>query len=509
MNTSANANLFSRLFDDLTETNRLAIEKADGTRISYGDLIAQSGRVANVLVARGVKPGDRVAAQTEKSVEALVLYLATVRAGAVFLPLNTAYTLNELDYFFDDAEPALIVCDPSKTGGIEAIADKIGAKVDTLDANGHGSLADGAAAADTAFATVARTDDDRAAILYTSGTTGRSKGAMLTHANLASNSLTLKEVWRFTDEDVLIHALPIYHTHGLFVASNITLFSRAAMIFLNKFDADRIIDLMARATVLMGVPTFYTRLLANPRLTKEATSHMRLFVSGSAPLLAETHREWSARTGHAVLERYGMTETNMNTSNPYDGERVPGAVGFPLPGVSARVTDPDTGKELPRGEIGMIEVKGPNVFKGYWRMPEKTRSEFRPDGFFITGDLGKIDDRGYVHIVGRGKDLVISGGFNVYPKEVESEIDAVAGVTESAVIGLPHGDLGEGVTAVVVRENGAALEEADVMRALDGRLAKFKLPKRVLFIDELPRNTMGKVQKNVLRDAYAKLYAKP
>jgi malonyl-CoA/methylmalonyl-CoA synthetase len=506
---STNANLFSRLFDQLDDPTRLAIETPDGAKISYGDLIALSGRYANYLVSRGVKPGDRVASQTEKSVPALVLYLATVRAGAVFLPLNTAYTLNELSYFFGDAEPALIVCDPSKADGIKAVADKIGAKVDTLDANGHGSLADGAAAADTAFKTVERADDDLAAILYTSGTTGRSKGAMLTHANLASNSLTLKEVWRFTDKDVLIHALPIYHTHGLFVASNITLFSRAAMIFLNKFDADRIIDLMARATVLMGVPTFYTRLLANPRLTKEATSHMRLFVSGSAPLLAETHREWSARTGHAVLERYGMTETNMNTSNPYDGDRVPGAVGFPLPGVSARVTDPDTGKELPRGEIGMIEVKGPNVFKGYWRMPEKTRSEFRPDGFFITGDLGKIDERGYVHIVGRGKDLVISGGFNVYPKEVESEIDAIAGVTESAVIGLPHGDLGEGVTAVVVREKGAALEEGDVMRALDGRLAKFKLPKRVLFIDELPRNTMGKVQKNVLRDAYARLYAKP
>ncbi len=506
---STNANLFSRLFDQLDDPTRLAIETPDGARISYGDLIALSGRYANYLVSRGVKPGDRVASQTEKSVPALVLYLATVRAGAVFLPLNPAYTLNELSYFFGDAEPALIVCDPSKADGIKAVADKIGAKVDTLDANGHGSLADGAATADTAFKTVERADDDLAAILYTSGTTGRSKGAMLTHANLASNSLTLKEVWRFTDTDVLIHALPIYHTHGLFVASNITLFSRAAMIFLNKFDADRIIDLMARATVLMGVPTFYTRLLANPRLTKEATSHMRLFVSGSAPLLAETHREWSARTGHAVLERYGMTETNMNTSNPYDGDRVPGAVGFPLPGVSARVTDPDTGKELPRGEIGMIEVKGPNVFKGYWRMPEKTRSEFRPDGFFITGDLGKIDERGYVHIVGRGKDLVISGGFNVYPKEVESEIDAIAGVTESAVIGLPHGDLGEGVTAVVVREKGAALEEADVMRALDGRLAKFKLPKRVLFIDELPRNTMGKVQKNVLRDAYARLYAKP
>jgi malonyl-CoA/methylmalonyl-CoA synthetase len=329
---------------------------------------------------------------------------------------------------------------------------------------------------------------------------------MLTHDNLASNSLTLIDVWRFTDRDVLIHALPIYHTHGLFVASNVTLFSRASMIFLNKFDADQIIKLMARATVLMGVPTFYTRLLQNPALSRKTTSHMRLFISGSAPLLADTHREWSARTGHAVLERYGMTETNMNTSNPYDGDRVPGAVGFPLPGVSARVTDPETGKELPRDSIGMIEVKGPNVFKGYWRMPEKTKAEFRDDGFFITGDLGKIDERGYVHILGRGKDLVISGGFNVYPKEVESEIDAMPGVIESAVIGVPHADFGEGVTAVVVKDKTTALDEAAVLHALDGRLAKFKMPKRVLFVDDLPRNTMGKVQKNILRDTYAGLY---
>ena len=295
-----------------------------------------------------------------------------------------------------------------------------------------------------------RAGDDLAAILYTSGTTGRSKGAMLTHDNLVSNALTLKEAWRFTADDVLIHALPIYHTHGLFVASNVTLFSGASMIFLPKFDADEILRLMSRATALMGVPTFYVRLLQHPGLTKEATSGMRLFVSGSAPLLAETHREWSARTGHAILERYGMTETNMNTSNPYDGDRVPGAVGLPLPGVSVRITNPETGAELAPGEIGMIEVKGPNVFKGYWRMPEKTASEFRPDGFFITGDLGKFDERGYVHIVGRGKDLVITGGFNVYPKEIEDEIDAVPGVFESAVIGVPHKDFGEGVTAVVV-----------------------------------------------------------
>jgi len=506
MNAPANANLFSRLFDHLDEPGRLAIETAEGARISYGDLVAQAGRIANYLGTRGVKAGDRVAAQTEKSVAALVLYLATVRAGAVYLPLNTAYTLNELDYFIGDAEPALVVCDPAKAEGIGPLAAKVGAKVDTLDADGNGSLAEGAAAMGAEFATVPRAGDDLAAILYTSGTTGRSKGAMLTHDNLASNSLSLVECWRFTSDDVLIHALPIYHTHGLFVASNVTLFARAAMIFLPKLDPERIIKLMSRATVLMGVPTFYTRMLQSPNLTKEAASHMRLFVSGSAPLLAETHREWSARTGHAVLERYGMTETNMNTSNPYDGDRLPGAVGFPLPGVSLRVTDPETGKELARGEIGMIEVKGPNVFKGYWRMPEKTAAEFRADGFFITGDLGKIDARGYVHIVGRGKDLVISGGFNVYPKEVESEIDAIPGVVESAVIGVPHADFGEGVTAVVVKDKAAAVDEPAVLQALDGRLAKFKMPKRVLFVDDLPRNTMGKVQKNVLREAYKDIY---
>ncbi|HMH99146.1 MAG TPA: malonyl-CoA synthase [Bradyrhizobium sp.] len=503
-----NANLFSRLFDSLDDPNRLAIETIDGQRISYADLMARAGRMANVLVNSGVKPGDRVAAQTEKSVPGLVLYLAAVRAGAVYLPLNTAYTLNELEYFITDAEPSLVVCDPSKAEGIGSIAAKVGAKVLTLGADGRGSLTDAAAKAGAEFATVARADDDLAAILYTSGTTGRSKGAMLTHDNLASNSLALVDYWRFTGKDVLIHALPIYHTHGLFVASNVTLFARASMIFLPKFDPELIIQLMARATALMGVPTFYTRLLQSPALTKESTKHMRLFISGSAPLLADTHREWAARTGHAVLERYGMTETNMNTSNPYDGDRVPGAVGHALPGVTVRVTDPDTGKELARETIGMIEVKGPNVFKGYWRMPEKTKAEFRDDGFFITGDLGKIDGDGYVHILGRGKDLVISGGFNVYPKEIESEIDAMPGVIESAVIGVPHADFGEGVTAVLVCDKGAKVDETSVLKALDGRLAKFKMPKRVFVVDELPRNAMGKVQKNILRDTYAKIYAK-
>jgi len=503
-----NANLFSRLFDDLDDPSRLAIETLDGGRISYGDLIAQAGQIANVLVSCGVKPGDRVAAQTEKSVPGLVLYLAAVRAGAVYLPLNTAYTLNELEYFLTDAEPSLVVCDPARAEGIGAIAARVGAGIKTLDADGRGSLSDAAADASPAFATAARAGDDLAAILYTSGTTGRSKGAMLTHDNLASNSLSLVDTWRFTDRDVLIHALPIYHTHGLFVASNVTLFARAAMIFLPKFDPELIIRLMARATVLMGVPTFYTRLLHSPALSRESTAHMRLFISGSAPLLADTHREWAARTGHAVLERYGMTETNMNTSNPYDGDRVPGAVGRALPGVAVRVTDPETGTELARDTIGMIEVRGPNVFKGYWRMPEKTKAEFRDDGFFITGDLGKIDGQGYVHILGRGKDLVISGGFNVYPKEIESEIDAMPGVVESAVIGVPHADFGEGVTAVVVRDKGAKVDEAAVLRALDGRLAKFKMPKRVIVVDELPRNAMGKVQKNILRDSYADIYKK-
>jgi malonyl-CoA/methylmalonyl-CoA synthetase len=508
MNQAANANLFSRLFDGLDDPHRLAIETLDGRHISYGELIARAGQIANVLVSRGVKVGDRVAVQVEKSVDNLVLYLATVRAGAVYLPLNTAYTLNELDYFISDAEPSLAVCDPLKAEGIATIAAKVKAKVETLGPDGKGSLTDAADQASPVFETVLRGNDDLAAILYTSGTTGRSKGAMLSHDNLASNSQTLVDYWRFTDQDVLIHALPIYHTHGLFVASNVTLFARASMIFLPKLDPDLIIKLMARSTVLMGVPTFYTRLLQNPALNRETTGHMRLFISGSAPLLADTHREWLARTGHAVLERYGMTETNMNTSNPYDGERVPGAVGHPLPGISVRVTDPETGEEIAREKIGMIEVKGPNVFKGYWRMPEKTKSEFRDDGFFITGDLGKIDDKGYVHILGRGKDLVISGGFNVYPKEIESEIDAMDGVVESAVIGVPHADFGEGVTAVVVCHQSAGVSEASVLQSLDGRIAKFKMPKRVFIVDELPRNTMGKVQKNVLRDNYKDIYTK-
>lgn len=465
-------NLFDRLTAAITQPDKIAVETPEGERHSYADLVAQTGQLANALVARGVKPGDRVAVQVDKSVPALALYLATVRAGAVYLPLNTAYTLAELEYFVGDAEPKLIVCDPASRGGVTKIGAQFNAAVETLDAAGGGSLMEVAAEQAESFATIPRAPDDLAAILYTSGTTGRSKGAMITHDNLVSNALTLKDHWRFTQNDVLLHALPIFHVHGLFVASNVVLFAGASMIFMPKFDASEIMRHMPRATALMGVPTFYVRLLQHPDLSRETTGHMRLFVSGSAPLLAETHREWQARTGHAILERYGMTETGMNTSNPYDGDRVAGAVGFPLPGVRMRVTDPETGEELARDEIGMLEVKGPNVFKGYWRMPEKTEAEFRKDGFFITGDLGKIDARGYVHIVGRGKDLIITGGFNVYPKEIESEIDAIPGVTESAVIGVPHPDFGEGVTAVVVSEKGAKLDERQILAAIENRLAK-------------------------------------
>jgi malonyl-CoA/methylmalonyl-CoA synthetase len=501
-------NLFETIRSRVESPARLFIVKADGTTLSYGDMLERTAQMANALVLSGVEPGDRVAVQVEKTVENLLLYLATLRVGAVYLPLNTAYTLTELDYFMGDAEPKLVVCDPSKREGLAEIASKrsVGS-VETLDAKGQGSLIDAAAKATKDFADVPREDDDLAAILYTSGTTGRSKGAMLTHRNLASNAETLRDYWRFTDKDVLLHALPIYHTHGLFVASNTLMFAGGAMIFLSKFDADEVMRYLPKATSMMGVPTFYTRLLKHPGLTKAACAHMRLFTSGSAPLLAETHDEFRAKTGHAILERYGMTETNMNTSNPYDGDRIAGTVGFPLPGVEVRIAEADSGKVLPQGEIGVIEVKGPNVFPGYWRMPDKTKAEFRADGFFITGDVGRIDERGYVHIVGRAKDLIITGGFNVYPKEVESEIDSLPGVVESAVIGCPHPDFGEGVTAIVVLKKDSIADEKAVIANLEGRLAKFKLPKRVIFVDDLPRNTMGKVQKNVLREQNAKLYS--
>ncbi|WP_431858649.1 malonate--CoA ligase [Azospirillum sp.] len=484
------------------------IETEDGRRYSYADLEAISGRYARLLTDLGVVKGDRVAVQVEKSPEAVFLYLACLRAGAAYLPLNTAYTKAEVEYFLTDAEPRVFVCRPETEAALHEVAGKAGVSaVLTLGTDGDGSLPERARSLDAACATVACGPDDLAAILYTSGTTGRSKGAMLSHRNLGSNALTLHKYWGFQPDDVLLHALPIFHTHGLFVAINCMLLNGSSMLFLPKFDADTAFRLLPKATVMMGVPTFYTRLLADARLTREATAHMRLFVSGSAPLLAETHRAFQERTGLAILERYGMTETCMNTSNPLDGDRVPGTVGFPLPEVEVRVCD-DQGKVLGTEEIGVIEVKGPNVFGGYWRMPEKTKQEFRPDGFFITGDVGKIDARGYVHIVGRAKDLVISGGFNVYPKEVETVIDGIDGVVESAVVGVPHPDFGEAVVAVVLRKPGRTDPTAQaVVAACKEQLANYKVPKAVFFTEELPRNTMGKVQKNLLRDQHKGTFA--
>ena len=480
---------------------------ASGKTISQDAFFAGAERMAAALVRAGLQPGDRVAVQAPKTVAMLELYVGTVLAGGVFLPLNTAYTPAEVDYFLTDAEPRLLVCDPAARDALAPIAGAAGVgTIWTLAADETGSLADARDAATPGFTAVPREAADLAAILYTSGTTGRSKGAMLTHGALASNSETLRDYWRFTAADVLIHALPIYHTHGLFVATNVTLMAGGACIFMAGFEAQAIRDAMPRATALMGVPTFYTRLLDTPGVA-EAARGMRLFISGSAPLLAETHDRWRALTGQAILERYGMTETNMNSSNPYDGDRRAGTVGFPLPGVELKVCDAETGAELAQGEVGILEVRGPNVFAGYWKMPEKTAEELRGDGFFITGDLGEIDEDGYVHIVGRAKDLIISGGFNVYPKEVELLIDDLPGVLESAVIGVPHADFGEAVVAVVVPEPGAQVTPDQVVAGLAHSLARFKQPKQVLITDALPRNTMGKVQKNLLRDQNAGLFA--
>ena len=489
------------------DLSKVFLWRPDGSALSYADLVKLSGRLANALKSLGVKPGDRVAAQVEKSAEALLVYLAALRAGAVYLPLNSAYTASEIRYFLGDAEPTLFICRPESAAEMQVVAAEAGVpRVETLGSNGEGSLMEAAWAQPSAFEDVERTRDDLAAILYTSGTTGRSKGAMLSHGNLASNAEVLRDNWRFTPEDRLLHALPIFHTHGLFVATNVTLMTGSSLIFLPTFNANEIVRLLPQATVMMGVPTFYTRLLARDDFGRDLVAHIRLFVSGSAPLSAETHKEFGERTGHAILERYGMTETNMNTSNPYDGDRIPGAVGLPLAGVEIRIADPQTGQAVPDGEVGVIEIRGPNVFKGYWRMPEKTREEFREDGFFISGDLGRIDDRGYIWIVGRAKDLIISGGFNVYPAEVEAAIEALPGVTECAVIGVPHADFGEGVVAVVTPKPGAILEEKTILAALANELAKFKQPKRVFIATELPRNAMGKVQKKDLREQHAKTF---
>ncbi|MFM8746505.1 MAG: AMP-binding protein [Aestuariivirga sp.] len=484
---------FAQVF--AANAERTAITSADGAlRLSFGDLAHAAARYANALAALGVEAGDRVTVQVEKSPESVFLYLAVMKLGAVYQPLNTAYTAAEVAYFVEDAAPKLIVCDPSRQQEMRALGDqhKVFA-VANLDHRGEGSLATLAATMDGRHDTAARDADDLAGLLYTSGTTGRSKGAMITHGNLASNAETLVALWRITSGDRLLHALPVFHVHGLYVALNTAFLAASEIVWFSKFDAAAMLEAMPRATLMMGVPTFYTRLLGEDRLTREACRTMRLFISGSAPLLAETHQAFAARTGHAILERYGMTETGIITSNPYDGERLPGSVGFALPGVAVRING---------SQPGVIEVKGPNVFKGYWRMPEKTREDFTEDGYFITGDVGVIDETGRVSIVGRARDLIISGGFNVFPKEIEEVLDALPGVGESAVIGVPHPDFGEGVVAVVTARAPLA-PEAEIVAALSRKLARFKVPKRIFEVAELPRNAMGKVQKAALRRRYA------
>lgn len=479
----------------------------DGRSYTYSAIDERSAAMAAYLTGIGVSPGDRISVQVEKSPEALCLYLACLRAGFVFHPLNMAYTPGELEYFLNDAEPAAMVCDPGNESAIKQLADAAGAQfVFTLDGDGSGTLAAHADGTDAEFGIVPRAADDMAALLYSSGTTGVPKGIMLTHANLLRNTEALVEAWGFTDEDRLLHALPIFHVHGLFVAIGCVMLSGASMRWLASYSVGEVMRYLPECTVMMGVPTYYTRLLGNSGFGRQHTSNVRLFVSGSAPLLEETFIEFEQRTGHRILERYGMTETNMNTSNPLDGERRPGTVGPPLPGVEVRITD-DNGSALPVNEIGNLQVRGPNVFVGYWKMPDKTAEDFTEDGFFNTGDKGRIDEDGYVSIVGRAKDMVITGGLNVYPKEIELFIDDLPGVSESAVIGVPHADFGEGVVAVVVPENVEAARESDIIDACKAALANFKVPKRVMFVDELPRNTMAKVQKNVLRETYEDLLA--
>jgi len=475
-------------------------------RYSRGELLAETDRIAGALVEAGVEPGDRVTVQVEKSTAAVALYLATLKIGAVFNPLNSAYTASEVAFFISDAEPKLVIAPAAR---IAVLSPQPTVKTHTIEADGTGTLADAARAAKPAGAAVPRGRNDLAALLYTSGTTGRSKGAMITHGNLSSNAAALIESWELAPGEALIHALPIYHVHGLFGAINTALLGGLKMIWREKFEAKDVLDQLPHAQVMMGVPTFYTRLLADPALNQSRCAGMRLFVSGSAPLLPETHSAFQERTGHAILERYGMTETGMIASNPYRGERLAGTVGFPLPGISVRVTG-DNGRELPRGETGMVEVRGPNVFSGYWRLPEKTREEFRSDRYFITGDQGVISQNGRLTLVGRAKDLIISGGLNVYPVEIEQVLNALPGVGESAVIGVPHADFGEAVVAIVVaKADGGTLPEAEIIARLSQRLAKFKCPKRIVALPELPRNSMGKVSKADLRERFKDLLGGP
>ncbi len=482
--------------------DRVAIETEDGVLFTYGELDRTVARTVIALFEAGLQPGDRVAAQVHKSVASLFVYLACLRAGLVYLPLNTAYQSSELDYFLRDAEPGLILVEPENADAITALSNgSVGAPVMTLGEIEQRGLAKRVARASAKFDTRRCNASDLAAIIYTSGTTGRSKGAMVTHGNLVSNARSLTQVWQFSSDDVLLHALPIFHVHGLFVANHCALTSGARILWNNRFNAQAVVRQLETATVFMGVPTYYTRLLAESGLSRESCKGMRMFISGSAPLLAETHSEFERRTGHRILERYGMSEAGMITSNPYHGERRAGTVGLPLPGIEVRVVD-EADQALAEGQKGAIQVKGENVFSGYWRMPEKTKQEFTDDGWFRTGDIGVFDTDGYLSIVGRAKDLIITGGYNVYPKEIELALDELPQVAESAVIGVPHDDFGEAVTAVVVGKPGAKADEEKIIAALKSKLAGYKVPKRVYFVDALPRNAMGKVQKNLLRERF-------
>jgi len=482
-----------RLQHDLLETET-------GRTFTYGDLAGESARYANVLTGLGARRGDRIAVLVEKSPASLFLYLGCLRAGLVYVPLNTAYQRGELSYFLDDAEPRVIVCRPQAA---DLIQDLYGSRsqIFTLDEDGGGSLAHAAAESGHDFATVEMQPGDSAVIIYTSGTTGRSKGALVTHRNLASNARVLVDYWQFGANDVLLHALPMFHVHGLFVANHCALLAGAKLLWHGKFDVKLVIRDLARASVMMGVPTFYNRLLSESTFTRALCNNVRLFVSGSAPLQLETFKDFEARTGKTILERYGMSEAGMISSNPLAGERRGGTVGFPLPGISVRIVD-ERDRPVENGVIGAIQVKGENVFAGYWRMPDKTREEFTADGYFRTGDVGVFDGDGYLSIVGRAKDLIISGGYNVYPREIELVLDAIPGVAESAVIGVPHPDFGEAVTAVVVAQKDVRLDPAAVIGAVKNTLANYKVPKAVHFVDDLPRSAMGKVQKALLREKF-------
>jgi malonyl-CoA/methylmalonyl-CoA synthetase len=485
------------------DQTKVLLTNVDGRAYTYADAERFSARVANWLTALGLQRGDRVTVQVEKSPDMLFVYLGVLRAGMVFHPLNTAYVREELEYFLQDATPSLVICDPSRRDLFEGLCRQVGGlKLATLDSGGGGSLAEEIRDFPGEFVTVDNEPQDMAALLYSSGTTGRPKGIMLSHENLGHNARVLRDFWGFTEDDVLLHALPIFHVHGLFVAIGCVLMSGARMRWMPAFDVAEVIDALPDCTVMMGVPTYYTRMLAEPSFGPDICARVRLFISGSAPLLADTFEEFLLRAGKTILERYGMSETGMLTSNPLEGERRAGTVGFPLPGVSVRVVGPD-GKELNVGEVGAIQVKGANVFSGYWNLPEKTAEDFTEDGFFNTGDQGRFDADGYLSIVGRAKDMIITGGLNVYPKEIELLIDEIPGVRESAVIGVPHPDFGEAVTAVVVPEAGAELDAQAVKTFVKAHAANFKVPKTVHFVDSLPRNTMGKVQKNLLRDRFA------